>query len=416
MKDILDKIKTFFNDLKLGEKVKLLGEKVKPLGEKVKGLGEKVKPALEKAKEKLGPVWEKVVAFVKEQKRYLGVAGLFIVLVVVLVFFSGSEFNAERIAKQNSKEVSGEDYVPDAEFEVDAYPEVNELIQEYFNAYVNADMETLETLVTPLTDMEKSYITSMSQFYEEYQNIKCYTKHGLSKDSYIVSVCFDIKFTGQEVTAPSMVLFYVQTDEDGALYINNLYSDFNMKYSELAINKDVYTALRKYTTQDDYLELYNQVESAFNTLIKENNEIYQLTKRMIPGTRQAWEDTVYYVESTEEETGTEGTEVTESTTTSESTTPSESTSETPVVSETPTPEPEPEPVVQKVKIVNVSRNVNIRAEANANSSDIGDANNGDVFVKLGEETGTDGKVWIKIQFDGDKVGYIRSDFLADVTE
>ena len=51
------------------------------------------------------------------------------VLVVVLVFFAGPEFNAERIAKQNSIEVSGEDYVPDAEFEVDAYPEVNNLIK-----------------------------------------------------------------------------------------------------------------------------------------------------------------------------------------------------------------------------------------------------------------------------------------------
>ena len=64
----------------------------------------------------------------------------------------------------------------------------------------------------------------------------------------------------------------------------------------------------------------------------------------------------------------------------------------------------------------VSINVNIRAEANPRSNDIGDAYNGDVFVKLGEENGTDGHVWIKVQFDGDKVGYIRSDFLADVTE
>ena len=143
------------------------------------------------------------------------------------------------------------------------------------------------------------------------RNITCYTKHGLSKDSYIVSARFDIKFKDQEVTAPSMVLFYVQTNEDGSLYINNLYSDFNMKYSELAINKNVYTALRKYTTQDDYLALFNQVESQFSKLIKENNDIYQLTKRMIPGTRQTWEDTVFYVESTEDVGGTEGTEVTE---------------------------------------------------------------------------------------------------------
>ena len=394
MKDILDKVKKIYE--------------------------EKIKPAFANIKEKALPLWEKVVAFVKEQKRYLGVAGLFVAMIVVMVFFTGPEFNAERIAKQNSKEVSGEDYVPDAEFEVDAYPEVNELIKEYFSAYVAADFTALETFVKPLSEMEKSYITAMSPFYEEYQNIKCYTKHGLSKDSFIVSACFDIKFKDQAVTAPSMILFYVQTDENGALYINNLYSDFNMKYSELAINKNVFTALRKYTTQDDYLELFNQVESAFSKLIKENNEIYQLTKRTIPGTRQVWEDTIYYVESTEEVGSTEGTETTETPAPEPQPEPQpEPTPEPepqPEPQPEPTPEPEPEPVVQKVQIVGVSINVNIRAEANPRSNDIGDAYNGDVFVKLGEENGTDGHVWIKVQFDGDKVGYIRSDFLADVTE
>ena len=386
----------------------------------MKDILDKIKPAFAKIKEKALPLWEKVVAFVKEQKRYLGVAGLFVAMIVVLVFFTGPEFNAERIVKQNSKEVSGEDYVPDAEFEVDAYPEVNELIKEYFSAYVAADFTTLEALAKPISEMEKSYITAMSPFYEEYQNIKCYTKHGLSKDSFIVSACFDIKFKDQVVTAPSMILFYVQTDENGALYINNLYSDFNMKYSELAINKNVFTALRKYTTQDDYLELFNQVESAFSKLIKENNEIYQLTKRTIPGTRQVWEDTIYYVESTEEVGSTEGTEATETPAPEPQPEPQpEPTPEPepqPEPQPEPTPEPEPEPVVQKVKIVGVSINVNIRAEANPRSNDIGDAYNGDVFVKLGEENGTDGNVWIKVQFDGDKVGYIRSDFLADVTE
>ncbi len=341
---------------------------------------------------------EKVAPFLKEHKRYVGTAGLFVVFVVVLIFFAGPEFNAERIAKLNSIEVSGEDYVPDAKFEVDAYPELNALIEAYFDAYVVADLPTLESLVTPLTDMEKSYITAMSQFYEEYRNIKCYTKHGLSKDSYIVSACFDIKFTNQEVTAPSMVLFYVQTDDNGELYINNLYSDFNMKYTELAINKNVFTALRKYTMQDDYLELFNQVEGAFSKLIKENNEIYQLTKRTIPGTRQTWEDTVYYVESTEDLESTEGTETqgTENQTESES---------------------ESEQVVEKIKIVNAgTMNVRIRNGAGQNHDQVGNAHTGDKFVKLGEETGTDGMKWIKIQYNDSTVGYVRSDFTELVTE
>ena len=89
----------------------------------------------------------------------------------VLVNFTGEEFNAERIRKLNSKVVSGEKYVPDAEFEIDAYSEINEIIQEYFDAYVVADFDRLEAVATPISDMEKSYITAMSPFYEEYQNI-----------------------------------------------------------------------------------------------------------------------------------------------------------------------------------------------------------------------------------------------------
>jgi len=402
MKDIIDKIKEFF---------KGIPEKIKPLGEKLKSVKEKIAPAFAKAKEKTGPFGEKMVAFLKEQKRYLGVAGLFIVFVVVLIFFTGNEFNSDRIAKLNSIEVSGEDYVPDAEFEVDAYPDVNDLIKDYFDAYVVADFAMLEEIVSPLSDKEKSYITAMSQFYEQYQNIKCYTKHGLSKDSFIVSACFDIKFVNQEVTAPSMVLFYVQTNEDGELYINNLYSDFNLKYDEFAINKNVYTALIKYTTQDDYLELFNKVESDFNKLIKENNQIYQLTKRMIPATRQTWEDTVYYVESTEEEGTTEGTEVVDTTTPEPTPEPEPQPEPTPEPEPQPEPEPEPqpEPVVRKIRIKTPS-SLNVRSGAGTGFSIVAEVYNGNTFTIIGEETGTDGKLWYKIQVNDTTVGYVRSDF------
>lgn len=372
MKDILDKIKKIYED------------KVLPF---FKNVAEKIK-----AKE----LWDKVAPFLKEQKRYIGVAGLFVVFVLFLVFFTGEDFNAERIAKQNSMQVSGADYVPDAEFKVDAYPEVNDLIKKYFDAYVAADFAALDAIVDPLSDMEKSYITTMSPFYEEYQNIKCYTKHGLSKDSYIVSACFDIKFKDLAVTAPSMVLFYVQTNEDGTLYINNLYSDFNMKYTELAINKDVFTALRKYTTQDDYLELFNQVESAFSKLIKENNEIYQLTKRTIPGTRQEWEDNVYYVEKEETEVQGDVPEGTEDVT-EESTQGKE------------------EPVVEKVKI-EADAPVRVRSGAGTDYTKIGEVHSGDILVKLGTETGADGREWTKVQFTEELVGYVIADCTVPVTE
>ncbi len=394
MKDFLDKVKKVF-----GEKVV---PALKKFGAKVKELLAKVKPF----------VVEKAIPFVKENKRYFATAGLFICLVLVLIFFTGETFNSKRMAKINSKEVSGQKYEPDAEFEVDAYPEVNKLITDYFAAYVSADFTTLETLAKPVSEMEKSYINTMSQFYEEYRNIKCYTKHGLSKDSYIVSACFDIKFAGHDLTAPSMVLFYVQTAEDGSLYINNLYSDFNMYYSETPISKDVYTALIKYTTQDDYIEIYSEVEKAFNELIKENTDVYQLTKRTIPAVRQQWEDSVYYVEREEE------TEATE-TVTPEETPESQEAESTPEsepesAPEEPESEPEQEDEVDKVKCL--KNDVNVRAKASASGSRLGKANKDNEFVKLGVEEDENGDEWTKIQFTDDEAGYIKSEFVTDVTE
>lgn len=328
----------------------------------------------------------KMKAFAMKYKNYIAVCVLFIVMVLILCFATGPDAIAKRLDRINNKTVSGEDYVPDKEFEINAYPELNSLISTYFDAYVNADFEILEGLATPVSDMEKSYITMMSQYYDSFENVMCYSKHGLSKNSYIVSVRFDIKFKDLDTMAPSMVLFYVQTNADGALYINNLYSDFNMKYSENPVDNDVYTALRKYTTQRDYLELYNDVETSFSNLIKENNEIYQLTKRTIPSVRQEWEDTVFYISSSEDTEGTESTETTEK-------------------------EPESEaPVVIKVRALD---KVNIRSSMSIEDTDnvIRTSETGEVFVKLGEEGD-----WTKVQLEDDVIGYMNSMYLEVVTE
>lgn len=374
---------------------------------------------------------DKVKDILMKQKRYVAVAGLFICFVLILIFFTGSEFNKDRIAKANHVEVSGEDYEPDAAFEVDTYPEINELIQTYFDAYMCADFTTLEQIAYPLSETEMSYITTMSQFYDAYENITCYTKHGLSKDSFIVATRFDIRFSGIDVTAPSMMLFYVQTNEDGELYINNLYSDFNMQYSETAISKDVYTALRKFTTQEDYIELHNEVETQFSDLIKENTDIYQMTKRTIPAARQMWEDTVYYVQNTEDVDDTESTEADEpqdmpeddtqdtqtdesqdtpeddSTVDSDDSLPEDSDASE---DEAENEETDAEEQVQKVRVKTES-GVRVREGAGTSYDIIGEAHDGDEFIKLDVKNDENGEEWTKIQYTDNAVGYIKSSLL-----
>lgn len=355
--------------------------------------------------------FSKVKDFFDKYKNYVCVCGLFVAMLLILYFFTGEDAIADRIAKLNNKTVSGEDYVPDKEFEVDEYSEINELFATYFSAYANADFTTLEAIATPITDMEKSYISLMSQYYESFQNITCYTKHGLSNNSYIVTVCSDTKFYEQEVMAPGMLTFYVQTNEEGNLYINNLYSNFNMNYKELEVNKDVYTAFRKYATQDDYLKICNDIEESFNALIKENKDIFQIVKRTIPLVRQEWEDAVYYAEETmtEESQQPNSTEVGEPTEIPPAEAPSTETSQTPEVP----PESESEEPVPTVEKVRAKGAVNIRMSTDTSSSDniIRKSEDGEVFVKLGEENG-----WIKIQVDDETVGYISAEYAETVTE
>lgn len=321
---------------------------------------------------------ESITSYIHLHKQYIVSAVALVVIIVALVLGA----NAIDTKKHADDIVTGEEYEPAETFDVNAYPELNELITKYFQAYINADIATLETIISPLTEMEKSYLTEMSKYYEEYRNITVYSKRGLSKDSYIVSACFDIKFYEKEELAPSMTLLYVQTKEDGSLYIDNLYSDFNLRYSELAVNTDVYTALRKYAAQADYSELFAQTEAGFNEVIKENNDIYQLTKREIPAARQNWEESVYYMTATEE---TENTQTTE-----EAVTESEA------------------PAVPKVKAI--ANDVNIRSSASTSSETLGKMNEGDIFVKISVEG-----EWTKIEYNGG-TGFIKNEFLTDVTE
>ena len=53
----------------------------------------------------------------------------------------------------------------------------------------------------------------------------------------------------------------------------------------------------------------------------------------------------------------------------------------------------------------------IRATASTSSEQVGSAVRGEKYTITGEETGSDGYVWYKITFDGNKTGYIRSDLM-----
>ena len=102
--------------------------------------------------------------------------------------------------------------------EKSAYPTVNALIQKYYTALGNRDIQGLKSLVDQLDPSDESAISN-SKYIEGYSNIEAYTKQGLTDKSYVVFACYGHKYVGYDTVLPGVSCLYVDTKEDGSLYI-----------------------------------------------------------------------------------------------------------------------------------------------------------------------------------------------------
>ena len=114
-----------------------------------------------------------------------------------------------------------------------------------------------------MSDNEKSYIGVVSQYYESVNDITPYTKNGLKKGTYFVSVKNSIKFTGVDTQAPTLDFFYIETGKDGKLFINNVYSNFNRTYCENELDDDIMELISKYTASSEFADLHEDVQKAY---------------------------------------------------------------------------------------------------------------------------------------------------------
>ena len=115
-----------------------------------------------------------------------------------------------------------------------------------------------------MTDNEKSYIGVVSQYYETVSDITVYSKAGLENGSYFVSVENNIKFYGVDTVAPTLDFFYIATDDNGQLYINNVYSNFNRTYAEEELDSGIVSLISKYTSDSDFANLQESVQSKYD--------------------------------------------------------------------------------------------------------------------------------------------------------
>lgn len=331
-----------------------------------------------------------ILTFIKQNIRYFAAGALFLVLVLVLVNCGtkkdGTQINMVNPATETTAEAETQEA-----FQVDTYEDVNALINQYFTAYAAGDVDTIAAIATPITDNEKSYIAEYSKYVDSYENIQCYTKHGLDDKSYMVSARIDIKFTGADTPAPGLDFFYVRTQDDGSLVIDNLYSQYNRRIRENAVDTSVQSLIEEYENSDDLIALQQEVQSKYDEALASDADLADILNIKLPAAIVQWKQNILAQAATE---STETTEQPETTETTEQI-------EEPQQQET--EQQEAENTSEQVYTID---KVNVRREADTSSEKLGSLEKGTAISR----TGTDGE-WSIVNYGG-VTGYIKSEFLT----
>ena len=121
-------------------------------------------------KDKFQKCFDAVKTFCMTKQRYIYAAVLLIVMITVLIQCTGPKWtNRNSEDTQSSSQMKAgalEDFKLDDQYEQNKNADLNALIEQYFVAYANNDMDTLKTAATPVSDNEAGYIAVLSQYIE----------------------------------------------------------------------------------------------------------------------------------------------------------------------------------------------------------------------------------------------------------
>lgn len=320
---------------------------------------------------------------VKHAKIVMPIVLIACVAVTVIVSVNANRKDAGKKedveANSNVEETTdNESVIPQVPLQKNEDPKIEELINTYYTASVNNDIETIRSLVENLDDAEILQIQETSKYTEAYPTVDIYTKEGPTDNTVLVYVCSEVKFTNFDEPVPGMKPFYVRIDENGDYRI---IEDKECSESEANYIKVV-------SLQDDVVDMNNRVVAAYNDMVASDPDLAEflldLSKEIEKNVGEVLVKTDENAEESQEGTETDG-ESTESADTESGQT---------------------ESVVTKVRAVDV---VNIRSSDSETADKIGKAAIGDEF-KLLEKIGNG---WSKIEYEGAEA-YIKSEFLEDI--
>ena len=326
----------------------------------------------------------KVIA-VNALKILLPVAACAIVLAVIFSY-AGAKKSKEAeqavLSVEENTEAAGTIMLSDEPLEENAHEDVNQLMQTFYTALAEGDIEQVKNLKDYNDDTEIITYEKKSEFIESYDNINCYTKPGMDDTSYFVYVSYDVKVKDIETKAPGLNAFYVYTSEDGSLKI-----DGNLEESITA-------AFKLVTNQDDVVDLYNKIDVSYNEAIASDEALNSFMTELPTKIKTSVGEALAQLETQNTESSENQTETSSETQTAET-----------------EPAAEEQPQNQTVnQLMRVKETVNVRSSDSEEADKIGKADAGTEITRIEDRVNG----WSKVIFDG-KEAYIKSDYLEVIT-
>ena len=333
--------------------------------------------------------WHKCTEFVAEQWRYFLAGIIFILIVLLLAFVISKRTTAD-------EDISG----VYQDFQVDANVELNSLIINYYNAYAAGDISALQTYASPISDSEASYIKFLSQYIEAFNVVHVYSKPGLDDGSYLVSVYVEEKFVGINTPAPGLEFFYVRTNENGMLYIDNSYGTYNQKENEISLDPKIQSVIEIYNERNDVMKLKQMVEDELNKALASDAELNKFVTETIRTKIGEWK--AQYKAQRDQQNAINDAKAKEAAD-AQAKAQQDAQAAAQAVAQAAAEEANASTVV-------ITTKVNVRDGASETSNVIGTLDGGTQVVKYSEENG-----FTKINFNGGRA-YVKSDFIAPVEQ
>ena len=316
-----------------------------------------------------------IFAILGDNKKFLMPAILIVAVVLTVVIAVSANHRATEIAANTATEAESTTFeVTEATMEENAYPEVNALVERYYEASAAGDAEALSEIYKGLDETEILKAVATSEYIDKIDNITVYTKPGPVEGSYVAYVYNEVKLFDYDGKVPGLETLYICTDESGNLYINGDIADAG----ELDYIKQI-------SVQADVIDLNNKVASRYNEMVSGDEALAELLTKMRSGVQVS---------------------VGEALATSEATTPDDSAAE-----EVSTEETEPDKTTITTRIIKATDVINIRSSDSETADILDKTTKGQEFKEL--EALANG--WSKVEYKG-KEAYVKTEFFEVVSE